>query len=124
VRDHGIVSRVGVFGDVEIFLYHTSRIGEESPVSADSAAIFVGLGDIVGADGDQPAIGNLEFAVKLDQQLGLSAVLGAIASAAEHENHRMLPLQFGELPAFRGVVGKLVVGEDGSGDNVRSHGES
>ena len=34
-------------------------------------------------------------------------------SAAEDENHRMWSLQLGELPAFRGVIGKLgVVGED------------
>ena len=33
----------------------------------------------------------------------------------------MLSLQFGELPVFRGVVGKLIVGEDRPGNNVRSH---
>jgi hypothetical protein len=33
-------------------------------------------------------------------------------------------LQFGELPAFRGVVGKLVVGESGSWNYVRSHRKS
>ena len=33
----------------------------------------------------------------------------------------MLSLQFGELPTFRGVIGKLVVGEDGPWNNVRSH---
>ena len=33
----------------------------------------------------------------------------------------MLSLQFGELPAFRGVVGKLIVGEDSPWNNVRSH---
>jgi hypothetical protein len=30
-------------------------------------------------------------------------------------------LEFGELPAFRGVIGKLIVGEDGAWNNVRSH---
>jgi hypothetical protein len=30
-------------------------------------------------------------------------------------------LQFGELPTFRGVIGKLIVGEDCPGNNVRSH---
>ena len=33
----------------------------------------------------------------------------------------MLSLQFGELPTFRGVIGKLIVGEDCPGNNVRSH---
>ena len=36
----------------------------------------------------------------------------------------MLALQFGELPALRGVVGKFVVGEDRSGNDVGSHEES
>jgi hypothetical protein len=31
----------------------------------------------------------------------------------------MLSLQFGEPPAFRAVVGKLVVGEDRSWNNVK-----
>jgi hypothetical protein len=33
-------------------------------------------------------------------------------------------LQFGEPSAFRGVVGKLIVGEDSSGNDVGSHRES
>ena len=60
MRDHWIVERIGVFGDVEVFLDLTPRVGEERPMGADSCAIFIRLGDIVGADRDQPAIGNLE----------------------------------------------------------------
>src|SRR5207342_3381283 len=52
------------------------------------------------------------------------AVLGAVRSAAEDQNHWMLLLQFGKLPAFRGVVGKLIVGEDSPWNNVRSHMKS
>ena len=66
VRDHGIVQRIGVFGDVEIFLDDTPRVGKERPMSSDSAAIFIRLGDIVGADRDQPAIGYLELSMKLN----------------------------------------------------------
>jgi hypothetical protein len=33
-------------------------------------------------------------------------------------------LQFGELPALRGVVGKLIVGEDSPWNDVRSHRNS
>jgi hypothetical protein len=33
-------------------------------------------------------------------------------------------LQFGELPVFRGVVGKLIVGEDSPWNNVRAHRKS
>ena len=59
--------------------------------------------------------------MELHQPFSLPAVLGAETSAAEDENHWILPLQFGELPAFRGVVGKLIVGEDSPWNNVRSH---
>jgi hypothetical protein len=87
----------------------------------DSDAIFIRLGDIVGADGDEPTIGNLEFAMELDKPFRLTAVLGAETSAAENQNHGMWPLQFGELATFRGVVGQLIVGEDRPWNNVRSH---
>ena len=50
VRDHRIVEGIGVLGDVEIFLDDAPRIGEEGPVCTDAAAVFVGLGDVVGAD--------------------------------------------------------------------------
>jgi hypothetical protein len=51
----------------------------------------------------------------------LTPVFGAEASPAEDENHRMWSLQFRELPSFCGVIGKLIVGEDRSWDDVRSH---
>jgi hypothetical protein len=121
VGDHGIVDSIRVFGDVEIFLDDTPRVREEMPVGTDTAAIFIRLSDIVGANGDKPAIGNLQFAMEFNKTFRLSAVLGAETSAAEDENHGMLSLQFGELPAFRGVVGKLIVGEYSSWNNVRSH---
>jgi hypothetical protein len=59
--------------------------------------------------------------MELNKQFSLSAVLGAETSAAEDENHRMLSLQFGEFPAFGGVVGKLIVGKDRPWNDVRSH---
>src|SRR5271157_4060048 len=107
--DHRIVDRISVFGDVEIFLDETPRVGEERPVGTDSAAIFIRPSDIVGANCDKAAIGNLELTMEFDKSLSLPAVLGAKTSAAEDENHWMLSLQLGELPVFRGVVGKLIV---------------
>ena len=77
--DHGIVDRIGVFGDVQVFLHQTPRVGQERPVSADSAAIFIRLSDIVGAYCHQPAIGHLELTVELNEPFGLPAVLGAVA---------------------------------------------
>ena len=66
VGDHGIVERISVFGDVEIFLDDTPRIGKERPVGANSASVFIRLGDIVGANGDEPAIGNLKLTMQLN----------------------------------------------------------
>jgi hypothetical protein len=62
--------------------------------------------------------------MKLNQPFSLAAVLGAVTPAAEDENHRMLSLQFGEFPAFGRVVGKLIIGEYGSRNYVRSHVKS
>jgi hypothetical protein len=62
--------------------------------------------------------------MKLNKPFMLAAVLGAVPSAAEDENHGILSLQFRELPAFHGVVGKLITGEDSPWDYVRSHMKS
>src|SRR3984893_7734797 len=121
VGDHGIVDGVGVLGDVEILLDNATRIGEEGPVCTNSRAIFTRLEDRVGADCDQPAIAHLELPVELHEPFSLPAVLGAVAPAAEYENHWIVPLQFGQLAVFRGVVGKLVIEEDSPRNNVRSH---
>jgi hypothetical protein len=118
------VERIGVFGDVEVFLDFTPRVGEERPVGADSCAIFIRLGDNVGADRDQPAIRNLEFTMELNQPFRLPAVLGSVTPAAEDEDQGVLSLQFGQLPVFGGVVGQLIVGEYSPRNNVRSHMKS
>src|SRR4029077_5847489 len=88
------------------------------------AAIFIRLSDIVRANRDQPAIGNLKLTIKCNKRFSLPAVLGAETSAAEDEHHGILSLQFGELSAFRSVVGELIVGEFNSWNNVRSHRNS
>jgi hypothetical protein len=82
-------------------------------VSADTAAIFVRLSDVVGADRDKAAIANLHLTMEFKKPFSLSAVLGAETAAAKDEHHWMLALQLGELPAFRRVVGKFIVGENG-----------
>jgi hypothetical protein len=106
---------ISVFGDVEIFLDDTPGVGEEGPVSANSGAIFVRLCDIVGADCDKPTIGDPKLTMEFNKTFSLPAVFGAETSAAKDKNHWMLFLQFGELAAFRCVVGKLIVGEDSPG---------
>jgi hypothetical protein len=87
VGDHGIVDRVGVFGDIEIFLHHAPRIGEERPVGADAAAIFIRRRDVVGANCDEPAIGYLKLAMKLHEAFRLAAILRTESAGAEDDKH-------------------------------------
>ena len=76
VWDHGIMSRVGAFGDIQIFLDHATRVGKERPVGADSSAEFTSFRDVVGTDCDEPAIGDFELTMKLDEKLRLAALPG------------------------------------------------
>jgi hypothetical protein len=55
-------------------------------------SLFIRLGDIVGADCDQPAIAHFEFTMELNQPLRLPAVLGSVTPAAEDDDHGMLSL--------------------------------
>src|SRR5437868_9889580 len=66
VGNHGIVERIGVFGDIEIFLDDTSCVGEERPMGTDSGAKFICLSDIAGSNRDKPAIANLELTMELN----------------------------------------------------------
>jgi hypothetical protein len=111
----------GVLSDVEIFVDLACRVGEEGPVRTNSGARFIRLSDVVGANRDQPAIANLELAMKLKKQFMLPAVLWTVTAPAEHENHWISSLQFGELAPLCRVIGKFVIGEYGPWNNVRSH---
>jgi hypothetical protein len=43
---------------------------EERPVGTNSAAIFIRLSDIAGANRDKPAIANLEFTMECNKAWG------------------------------------------------------
>src|SRR5262245_59815883 len=124
VWDHRVVAGVCVLRDIEILLNDAPRVGQKRPVSTDSAAKFIGLSDIVGADRDQPAVSNFHLTMELNETFVLAPIFGTETPAAENENHRMLFLQFGELPSFCGVVGKFIVGKDRPRSHVRSHVKS
>ena len=109
--DHGIIGWIRVFGDFEVFLDRARRVGEKRPVGANATAIFIGLSDVVGADGDETAISNFEFAMEFHEQFSLAAILRAETTAAEDQNHGMWSLQLGDPAVFAGVVGKFVVGK-------------
>jgi hypothetical protein len=87
-------------------------------VRADSRAKLIRLGDVVGTNGEQSAVTHLELAMKLKESFVLPAILGTKAAAAENQNHRMLSLELRELPTLRGPVGKFVVREYSSCNNV------
>ena len=55
VGDHGIMGRVRVFGDVQIFLYEATHVREKRPMSTDPTAIFIGLNDGTASVGVCPA---------------------------------------------------------------------
>src|SRR5580704_6606109 len=63
----------------------------------------------------------LGFADALVSLLGNRSGVDVLPTSAVL-NHGMLSWEFGELLAFPGVVGKLVVGEDSTWNHVRSHG--
>jgi hypothetical protein len=122
--DHGVVIGVGIFRYVEILLDYAPGVRKERPMGTDPAAILIRLDDVVCADCNKAAIGNLELAMEFDKPFGLPTVLGAISSPTEDENHRMLSLKIRELPPRPTVVGKLVVREVSSWNDVGSHIDS
>jgi hypothetical protein len=80
--------------------------------------------DIVCADRDETAVSNLQLTMQLDKQFGLAAVLGAITSAAQYEDHGMLPLQFRKLAARGSVVSEFIVRKERAGYDIGSHSKS
>src|SRR5271156_1785851 len=76
MRDHRVVDRIGVFGDVQILLDGAPRVGEKRPVGAGSATKFIRLDNAIGAYCDEPAIADLHLAMELNKALGLSAIFG------------------------------------------------
>lgn len=90
-------------------------------MGANSAAKFIGLDNVVGSDCDQPAICNLELAVELNEAFVLPTLLWAETAATENKNHRIWPLEFREPPTLGAMVGKLVIGEDSTWNNIISH---
>src|ERR1700748_881806 len=90
-------------------------------MSPYAAAVFVRRCEVVGADGDEPGVGDLHLAMELNEPFGLPAILGTIAAAAEHEDHRIGSLQLGKVAMFSRVVVELVVRKHRPWNNVGPH---
>ena len=118
MRDHRVVVRVGVLRDVEILLHLAPGVREERPVGADAAAKLVRLEQVVGRDRDETAVADLHLAVELQEPFVLPPVLRTEAAAGEHQHQRIVALQLRERAVLAAVVGELVVGKDGAGDDV------
>jgi hypothetical protein len=59
--------------------------------------------------------------MEFKQTFSLTAILRTKAAATEHDYHRILSLQLGELSMFPGVVAKFIIGKDRSLRHVGSH---
>src|SRR5712671_4049319 len=92
MRNHGIVLRVRVLGDVEILLDLASRIGQERPMSAHACAVLIRRQHVVGTDGNQPGVTDFHLAIQVDQPLSLAQILRTVSSPAQHQNHRIRTL--------------------------------
>ena len=75
-------------------------------VGGDRGELGVGDGDL--------RVGGREFQV-------LHVLLGAVVAAREREDQGFVALQLAELAGGFGVVGELVVGKGGAGDDVGAH---
>ena len=71
-------------------------------MGTNAGTVFVGGGDVVGADGDKAAIADLELAMELHESFALAPVLGAEAAPAQHENHGVRALEFRQFAALGG----------------------
>ena len=107
------MQRIRVFGNIEVFLNYTPGVGQERSVCANSAAKLISLNNTVGGDCHQFAVRNLELTVELNNEsLMLPTLLWTETAATEDKDHRIWPLEFRELPAFCGTVGKLIIGKN------------
>ena len=73
--------------------------------------------EVVSTNRNETTISNIHFTMKLKESFMLPSISWTKPSAAENYNHRIGPLQFRQLPALGGVIGKFVVGENGSWNN-------
>ncbi len=113
VRDHRVLGRVGVLGDVEILLDDAPGIGQERPGGADGRTELVELEQVVGADGDDLRVADGDLGVGRGELEVLLMVLGAEVASGQDKDHRTIALELAEGAPLAGVVGQLVVGEPG-----------
>src|SRR5213594_3931280 len=90
-------------------------------MSANARAVLIRRKHVVSTVSDQAGVTDFHLAVKLNQPLGLALVFRAISSAAQHQDHGILPLYIRKLATFTRVIGQLIIGKYRPSYNVRSH---
>jgi hypothetical protein len=112
---------VPVLLDVEVLLYDALRIGEERPLRTDGVAELVERVTIVGRDGDDPGVRDVDLRMKRCQLQMLLMLLRTLVPTGERQDERVVALELAQPPVRAGVVEQLVIGEDSTGDDVGTH---
>src|SRR5205807_2864345 len=77
---------------------------------------------VVSGDRRDLGVGHGDLRVERGELLMLLVLLRAVMTAREREDQRIIALQRAELARRRGVIGQLVVGKNGAGHHVGTHG--
>ena len=92
VRNHRIVLRVGVLLNVEILLHFSLRIGQERPLGAHRRTEFLRCVVVIGGDSGNPGIRHRDLGIKEGQLSMLLVLLGAVVTACQREDQRVIAL--------------------------------
>src|SRR5260370_10394736 len=108
LEDHGareprVVLRVGVLLDVEVLLHNAAGIGEERPLRSQPVAVLVGGEQVVGRDGDEARVPDLQLGMETDQLHRLAAVFGAVPPGGEEDDHGGPSLPLGNVTESCGL---------------------
>ena len=77
---------------------------------------------VVGGNGDDLGVGDVDLGVVGGQLEVLLVLLRAVVAAREREYQRVAALELAEPADGAGVVGQRVIGEYIAGDDVGTHG--
>ena len=121
MRDHRVVVGVGVLLDLEVLLHDPPRVLEERPLGADRRAELLRRVVLVGRDRGDLRVAHGDLRIEGRELEVLLVLLRAVVAAREREDQRVVALDLAEPPRDAVLVGQLVVGEGGAGNDVGAH---
>src|SRR5271170_3925141 len=121
VRDHRIIFRVGVFGDVEVLLNDSVGVGEEGPLGAHRCAELLQRVVVIGGDGGNLGVCHSNLRIERGKLQMLLVFFRAVVAARERQYQRIIALEFAEPARCAGMIGQLIVGKNFSGYEVMAH---